>query len=308
MKRSVNKAKMHHYVPRSYLARFADSSGFLHIFDRATQTFRRQRPKEVMKINAYYHQKWTPTGIDPNILETTLGEGLEAKAKRAIDRLISEPSQLTDDDTANLLTYIEFQRIRVPRQAVAAKELMRAELLRLVSPEAADAIASDQIKLSIKDSARFEYMRMVIGNLVPWFGQMEWEVFSAERGASFITTDSPVSFFNPNFPPPAEAGIGLIETMVFFPLSSKHALVMRHPENSNDSQTSIPKLLPALTHEDGHLAITHGGVLSRDLVDNFNWKLVQLSSSLVVGESAEVLSRCTDAPMQPNPSAEGRTS
>ena len=88
MQRSANKAKMHHYVPRSYLARFVDDHSFLHVFDRGTRSLRRQRPKEVMKINSYYRQDWAPERVDPNIMETKLGEWLEAEAKGAIDRLI----------------------------------------------------------------------------------------------------------------------------------------------------------------------------------------------------------------------------
>ena len=67
---------------------------------------------------------------------------------------------------------------------------------------------SSAVQLTIKDSARFDYMRMMVGQLSPWLSRMEWEVFAAEDGASFITTDSPVSFYNPFFPPPAEAGTG----------------------------------------------------------------------------------------------------
>jgi len=50
---------------------------------------------------------------------------------------------------------------------------------------------------------------------------MEWEIVESEVGSSFITADSPVSFYNPACLPPAEAGIGLAGTIVFFPLSSR---------------------------------------------------------------------------------------
>ncbi len=284
---------MHHFVPRSYLARFGDSEGFLHVFDRSARSFRRQRPKEVMKINSYYRQDWAPPGVDPNVLEKTLGEWLEGAAKDAIDRLIHHPASLTDNDTATLLTYIELQRIRVPRQSKKAKELMRNTILRLAPPDAAAAIRGGEVLLTIKDSARFDYMRMVIGKLHPWFGRMEWEVFEAESGAAFVTTDSPVSLYNPMAPPPAEPGLALVGTIVFFPLSSRHALLMRHPEFRTDPDVSPLAALPEPPVEDGHIAITHGAVWSPDVVNNFNWKMAQLSDRLVVGEKKEVLEVCT---------------
>ena len=292
MKGSAAAHKMHHYVPRSYLARFANDGGFLHIYDRSSRKFRKQRPKEVMKINSYYRQEWAPPGIDPNAFETTLGEWLESVSKDSIDRLIDSPNSLTDQDTANLLTYIELQRIRVPRQAEIAKELMRSVILRVAPPDALDAIAAGEVVLTIKDSARFNYMRMSIGKLHPWFGRMEWEVFAAESGAAFVTTDSPVSFYNSRTPPPAEPGLGLAGTMVFFPLGSRIALIMRHAEYREQQSISPLDVLPEPEVEDGQISITHGAVWTKEVVDNFNWKMVQLSRQLVVGESEEVLGGC----------------
>ena len=78
-----------------------------------------------MTVNYYYRQEWVPSGVDPNILEKTLGEWLEKDAKESIDRLIHEPSTLTAQDTATLLVYLEVQRIRVPRQSDMAKASMR---------------------------------------------------------------------------------------------------------------------------------------------------------------------------------------
>jgi hypothetical protein len=294
MERNSNKAKMHHFVPCSYLARFADNDGFLHVYDRRTRIFRRQRPKQVMKINSYYRQEWAPEGVDPNILEMRLGEKLESEAKGIIDRLTETPSQLTDEDIGNLLVYMELQRIRVPRQAATAKGLLHTTLLRMVPPIVTKSIAFGEARFRIKDSFRFDYMRMMIGKLSPWFEKMHWEVYAAVDGASFITTDSPVSFYNPSIMPPAEAGIGLAGTMILFPLSSRHILIMRHPEYSNGSVTSPLDLLPTPTHEDGQLPIIHGTTWNREKVDKFNWLMAQLSSRLIVADSSTVLNRCTN--------------
>jgi hypothetical protein len=292
MKNQTIGPKLHHFVPKSYLARFSNGQGFLHIFDRALGAFRRQRPKEVMKISRYYRQDWAPAGIDQNILETTLGEWLEAEAKGALDRLICAPESLRDVDTANLVNYFELQRIRVPRQGEMGKNLIRSVIMRLAPADVAAAIASGRYTLTIKDAARFDYMRMSIGTLHPWFGAMDWEVFEACPGASFVTSDSPVSFYNPKIPPPAEAGIALAGTMVFFPLSSRYALVMRHPDVRADPSFAHLSVLAEPPVEDGVISIIHGGVWDAEVVNGFNWKMLQLSDRLIVAESQEVLRAC----------------
>jgi hypothetical protein len=193
-----NTPKGHHFVPSSYLERFTDSDGYLRIWDRPRSNLRKQRPQEVMKIRYYNRQTWAPPGIDPNILETSLGKDLENKAKHAIDLLIGDPASLDDEASATLLSYLEFQRIRVPRQAETAKELMRETLLGLAPDSVAKSVRDGEMLLTMKESARFDYMRWMIGMLHPRFARMEWEVIEAEKGSAFITTDSPVSFYNPN--------------------------------------------------------------------------------------------------------------
>ncbi len=234
-------------------------------------------------------ETWAPEGVDPNILETALGNDLEDKAKHSIDRLINDPASLDDHDYATLLTYLEFQRIRVPRQAEAAKHLMREAILRLASTPVSDSIRDGKVLLTMKDSARFDYMRWMIGNLHPWFARMEWEVVEAEEGASFITTDSPVSLYNPECPPPAEAGVALAGTKIFFPLSARTLLLMRHPECRSEHPL---KALADPVLSDSAISVTRGAVWNQKVVTSTNSKLLQLAHHFIVAENKEVLEQC----------------
>lgn len=289
MTKQGDTAKGHHYVPRAYLERFTGLDGFLAVWDRERDQCRRQRPKEVMKIRFYNRQPWASHGIDPDILETGLGNDMESKAKWAIDRLICDPTALDDNDTATLLTYLEFQRIRVPRQAETAKSIMRETILRLVPASITKPIQDGTMLLTMKESARFDYMRWMTGQLHPWFARMEWEVIAAAEGSTFVTTDSPVSFYNSKCPPPAEAGVALAGTKIFFPLNSHHLLIMRHPECRTEHPLSV---LDDPVPRDGVIPITHGTVWDRDVVASTNWKLSQLAHHLVVAENEEALEQC----------------
>jgi Protein of unknown function (DUF4238) len=292
MKRRANDPKKHHFIPRSYLARFTDTSGFLHVFDRTSDQWRRQQPKEVMHIRDYYRQEWAPAGVDQNIFEKSLGEWLENTAKNAVDCLILAPSNLTEQYFAMFLVYLELQRLRVPRQAKMAMVLMRDTILRLAPPDIIADIHAGKFQLTMKKSARFDYMRMMVGQFHPWFSRMEWEVIEAEKGSAFVTTDSPLSLYNAGCPPPAEAGIALAGTRVLFPLDSRHLLVMRHPEYRKDAGCSPLEVLPDPIRGDGLPSVIRERVMSRRLVTNHNRVMALLSDRLIVSESREILEQC----------------
>jgi hypothetical protein len=286
MPQRQNTAKSHHYVPESYLNRFTDSTGYLHIRDTARNQTRYQTPKKVMKIDAYYRQAWAPSGINPNVFEGGLASGIENQGKRVIDCLIDSPGDLTDDYAATLVVYLEIQRIRVPRQAAWAKALMCETILRLAPADITSQINSGAFQLTMKDSARFDYMSMAIGTLHPWLARMEWEILEAEIGSSFITTDSPVSFYNSACPPPAEPGIGLAGTIVFFPLSSRKLLLMRHPECRSTSPMTI---LAEPTAQSSTVGLSYGVIWNATVVSNANWKLARLAHELFVADSETAL-------------------
>lgn len=293
MKHRANDPKKHHFIPSSYLARFTDRSGFLHVFDRTSpDQWRKQRPKEVMHIRNYYRQEWAPSAVDQNIFEKSLGEWLENTAKNAIDCLILAQSNLTEQDFALFLLYLELQRIRVPRQGKMAMALMRDTILRLAPPDIVADIHAGKFQLTMNKSARFDYMRNMIGQLLPWFSRMKWEVIEAEKGSAFVTTDSPLSLYNVACPPPAEAGMALAGTMVLFPLDSRHLLLMRHPEYRKNSDYSPLKILPDPTHGDALVSVTRGKVWSQKLVASHNHVMALLSDQLIVGESKDVLEQC----------------
>ncbi len=150
-----------HFVPIWYLKKFTDTNtGFLHIYDKINEVWRKQIPEKIMRIKNYYKQNWAPKGIDKNILETNYSI-IEGHAKDAFSKLISNPKTLVTKDFLFILQYIELQRIRVPRQDRIAKELLTTELIL-------DAINNNDVSLvpqllsgniKIKDSCRFDFMK-----------------------------------------------------------------------------------------------------------------------------------------------------
>lgn len=274
----TNNPRAHHVVPESYLERFTDSSGFLHVYDRTGDKKYKTRPDNVMHQRDYYRQEWAPKGVDPNVFEKKLGEWLENSAKNTIDQLISDSPNLTEQQGSEFLLYLELQRIKVPRQSVMATTLMRNTIMK-------------SVPLTINKSARFHYMRMMLKQLIPWFAAMEWEIVTADEESSFITTDSPVSFFNVACRPPAEPGMALAGTKVLFPLTSKQLLILQHPHHLR----SRPPLevLPHPGEMEDHLhRIDRGRVWSKKLVTRHNHAMFRLADRWIVGSSLEQLDEC----------------
>ena len=146
----MSTPKKHHFVPKWYLRRFSDPSGFLHVLDRNNGAYRKQKPEKLMCIGNYYRQAWAPQDIDPNILERRLGAVIEPNAQKAFDKLLQGGSELTDDDTAAIVVYLEFQHLRVPRQARSAMPLAINTIFNNSPPELQGMIARGEVKITLR--------------------------------------------------------------------------------------------------------------------------------------------------------------
>jgi hypothetical protein len=243
-----------------------------------------------MAINHYYRQEWAPPGVDVNVLEKMFATLVEPKGCEAFKKLLMR-KPFDADAYAAMLTYLEFQRIRVPRQAKAAFAIVRAALEQYLPADVAEAVARGEVRIVIKDSVRFEMMRKVIGRVTEWLLRMKWLIHTAAPETSFITSDSPVCFYNGHLLPPAEPGIALAGTMVVFSLNSSHLLLMAHPEAGRVGVNPLA-LLPSSDPVDDEPSIADGGVLEPAWVQHFNKVILRLCDHLIVGNSKQVLEQC----------------
>jgi hypothetical protein len=291
----MDTLKRHHFVPESYLYGFVEGdSSFLNVYSKRLDIWRRQKPKQVMVRNKYYHQDWAPDGVDKNIFEKRLGAELEPKGLGALRKLTEAPETPCDDDTANILVYLAFQRIRVPRQADLAKSLAETAITFELMKTSEGRALLQYGEVVMKDSFRFEFMRTVLGSLLPYFSRMIWELIEAEDGTSFITSDSPVSFHNVDFLPPTEPGVGLCGTRVFFPINKRFLLVMHHPEGGSGERGASEALPRDLDIVNGAVEIRKDSVWGEEQVQRQNWIMLELSQDLVVGESKSILEQAID--------------
>jgi hypothetical protein len=289
----MNRPKRHHIVPSSYLKRFAEEdSGIVYVLDLKKKEIRKQKPEKVMFIKDYYRQEHAPEGIDEYVLEKTFGSFLEAQAKPAIDKLIDDPKALNEEDIAILLSYLHFQRIRVPRQIDQFKDFLKAyvDSVAYSIPEIAKDLADGRYEIVIKEEAKFGFMKHMGDLYIRAFSRMIWKVSEAPKNTPLVTTDSPVSLAHPNFPPPLEADIGLLGTLVLYPLSPTHLLELSHPEMDGSSKSKFMDKVPISELEEvSHLIVKSGGRLTDEMAYTTNRILARLSDRFVVANNEPIL-------------------
>lgn len=288
--KKLNNSKSHHFVPKRYLEFFTDNGGFLHLYSKRYGMCLRQKPNKTMKRNKYYKQVWLPNGIDPNCLEKHSASEIEPKGLEAINKLI-DAGNITDDDIAVILHYLEFQRIRVPRQLDTFKKLKETTAKLIVSQTSEGRDALRYCTITMKDSDRFNSMKTLSGVLISCFARMVWEVIEAEEGSCFITSDSPVTFLNEKFFPPTEPGIALYGTMVAYPISSKHLLLMKYPEYERGEKGDVDALPPDIEDEDRTrtIEVRRDLLWDREKVNRQNWLMYMQSQDLIAAPSEDVL-------------------
>jgi hypothetical protein len=280
------RPKRHHYVPESYLKGFVDpESDCLHAYDRIRRNYWTPKPHNMMVIRYHNTQKHAPAEVDPDVFEKDLGEWIESKVKSSFSKLLNDPHALTTEDYTNILTYLDLQYIRVPRQIELSKRMLKIGRYRRALQEAFPELGMEESRLAYSDHFRFDFIRMFWGHFAHYFSRMNWEVITAPNPCSFITTDSPVSFYNKAFPPPWEAGIALAGTRVLFPLDAQHALILRHPTYLQDTHENA---IEEIFYNESDLAefnLLYGIVVTEDEVKQFNSAMLQLSDKYVVGKS-----------------------
>jgi hypothetical protein len=283
----LSNPKKHHFVPQWYLKQFVDHDGHLNLYDKVNGLWRRQKPKEVMHRNKYYHQGWAPEGVDENILEKTLGNHIEPRGKDAIEKILAWDEDITSREWADFVIYMTFQTLRIPKRAELAKELLRSHVLINGDPEVSKLVFEGKVLLKINDSFRFDFMKMASTNLYRYFLRMDWEIVVPED-SEFVTSDCPVTFFNPEIDPRLEAGLGLVGTVVLFPLRPDRLLLMRHPEALIEG-CNLLSVVPEYNREEGGNRISQRISWPKEQVIRHNKLIVEYSQRLVVASSKEIL-------------------
>jgi len=241
--------KRHHFLPEFYLRTFS-KDGFLWVYDRKENSYRRQQPKNTAVIG-YYYATTNEDGERDYEIEKLLSE-CERRAKLVIQILESSQS-ITPQQRVDLAFYLVLQHTRTPRFERETEEMADAfhkiVLKEMVpSVEAAESVfgcnkkndgatAEDMYKFIHEEQFTVKGNRNNTISLMLNLARrgsvdialMDWVVVHAAKGCSFITTDSPIGYVVPDeFIRSGEPVIGLGSDKItkLFPLTRKVALLI----------------------------------------------------------------------------------
>jgi len=293
MKRAIDP-RQHHIVPIAYLEHFIiPGTNRLFLLDLHTGAIRKQRPTKIMRRRDYYRQPHAPAEKGEFCFEIEIGKRLETQIKPLFKKLIAGGMDISEEELILLIQYLELQRIKVPKQADFAKTLAKqyVENVALSIPEVAVGLVKDHFRVVIKDEFRFNFMHDMIKSQVyfRYFLRMIWSVWTVPDGMHLVTTDNPVTIFNPDFVHLEQSGIARLGCVVLFPLTPRYLLELIHPERERDPGFDPAETVEAALEDHDSVEIRAGKTLPRDKTDAINFVMTVRADRSVVSDDAATL-------------------
>jgi hypothetical protein len=252
---ATSNAKRHHYVPRSYLARFAEG-GVVYVRWRDSRRYK-ANPTNVAVETGFYDVSDGGTGKSE--VEDILAAVDDAaiSALRSIDRSLRPPDPETTD-RLDLAMFLGLQSTRTPelRERLLfpenlasyasgreiSKELVRnylAEVHLGFEPIAMEVQAAlDFVTVALHDEHKLtpsDRVRVMFGaarRMATVMLDIAWTV-EVDRKENFITSDTPIVIWRSPTPRDQYEGVGVLNAEeIRFPLDPGKQLVLSHRHRS----------------------------------------------------------------------------
>ena len=207
----MSRPKRHHYVPVSYLKAFAAADGQVWAY-RKSEPLKpfRAKPSEVALERYYYSQPRPDGGRDDETLEQLFGT-VETPWPRLAAALEEGDPLLSDAD--KLFAFLALMRVRGPASRDVA-ELLLAEQAKATAkmlevsgrlPPPPDGLENmmDRVQVAIDPHMSLHAMPHLLRGVSQLLEQLGFVALHNETDTSFITSDNPLIYFDPDVPEPA---------------------------------------------------------------------------------------------------------
>jgi hypothetical protein len=240
----MEKPRRQHYIPQSYLNRFAATKGQLVVFDFFNERKFVTSPQNVAHIRDFYYAD-VNDAANANIVESYFSK-IEGPAKCIIDEFVKTMKPPNKKDWNVLSEFIAGMYVRIPHFRFQYLEIAES-FLRVLGKKARanqkfnESLQSSKTTKPPEDLSDYgvaihqnEYvltMLKLIPNITTVISQMTPSLLISYGTSKFITSDNPVILFDPK-PKPYLGSGWLTETIeVYFPLSPLTCLVLRQKGN-----------------------------------------------------------------------------
>jgi hypothetical protein len=227
----VSVPKLHHYVPRFYLERFADASGRFWCWNKLTRAVFRTNPSGVAAENHFYRiPEFIGTDVDPLILEHDLAmlEGRAAEITRDWTRRLDamKPMQelaLSPAERTDISIFIAVQFLRTAEQ----RDIL--SLFALKSEHYKAGISGDE---RVNLHARMMYSGDLVERIAQRISESIWLFARNSSLTPFWTSDNPVAFKTGDNRMWLK-GVGILTegSYAVFPLSPSYVLYAKEPSH-----------------------------------------------------------------------------
>lgn len=255
------KKRNQHYVPQSYLRRFAikGEQSLLWSFDKESKGYLRH-PSSVKKVcceDYYYYQLDDAGEVNHVDLEDSISE-VEKIGNDIINKILNMIAMpyvyLSVEDKSYLSYYIAFMQTRGPSFRNIVNDLygdiavrtLKSSFDAKIFPEPPEPLQRmidekgllEAVRISIHPSVSLEYMINSANQLAKVFLSKQWTLYISNNNCEFVSSDNPVSFFSKV----AASGIGPGHptAITIFPISPNVCLSIE-PVQRPDLEINIAK-------------------------------------------------------------------
>jgi hypothetical protein len=209
--------KDQHWLPQLYLRRFCCDSKLWH-YDRISQTYFEQPPKELAKKAHYYSVKRDDGTMDlaaDDIL------GIAENAVAPVLSKIDSRIEISADDRATLSIFLSCLIVRVPAYLASIHADLQGTLAERTESR------GGQVAMSIEKPHIMGTMLTDGLRLVELFSEFCWTIYVAAERDHFITTDTPVILLSADATTRREPAESLpTPALILVPLSSSACLAV----------------------------------------------------------------------------------
>ena len=199
----MSEPKTQHVIPQCYLKQFvnprtpAGQEPYVWIFERDSKRGKKRAPKNILTERDIYTFKVKDARKD-YVLEKTLAQ-IESDYAIVFEESIRRKVPLNQKEHAILCAFVAAMFYRTMKQKQHMEDFYGRLITMVEDMEKAHGIAPKLSRQLIQEKENAHKMTIILSlpSIANILGKMNLAFLCADRRSSFITSDAPCSFFNP---------------------------------------------------------------------------------------------------------------